>query len=83
MEPSAEKDEASLGLSQPPQCPSLLLAAAGSRMVGIQEIAQLLLLSCQTGTGSEGSPGSTTKTRGSSTGRDEAGRGQWGDMDAL
>lgn len=70
---------------RPPQCPSLLLGAAGSRM-GIQEVPQLLVLSCQTGMGTEGSPGSTTRTRGSSAGRDEAGgaaRGQRGDMDGL
>lgn len=60
-------------LWSPPQHPSLLLGAAGSRMEGIQEIAQLLVLSCQAGTGSEGSPGSTTSARGSSAGRDEAG----------
>lgn len=52
----------------------------------MQETSQLLVLSCQAGTGSEGSPGSATSTGGSSTGSDEEGgaaRGQWGDMDGL
>lgn len=69
--------------------PSMPLAPSGNswqQEVGLQEVPQLLVLSCQAGTGSEGSPGSTTRTAGSSTGRDEAGgvaRGQWGDMDGL
>lgn len=38
---------------------------------------QLLVLSCQTGMGTAGSPGSTTRTRGSSAGRDEASGVTW------